>query len=363
METSRYEFKDIEKRVHSALHENLTLLSAFYPPTKEFKLVFKKDMFTRNNRAGFFEVIYYLLNTLNPELTAEKLLSWPIRELKSEPKFRAEVVAYVNVLNSLYENANIPTCQPSSLISPGGYRFAKFMLKISQLVVYEHLKKTCISLHSHIKPHKNINLGTDKELNKVTKAIEKETNNLMENFNKYHAECVNKSTELIERMEKLNREIQKSRETLEDIRADLNEQYPITMSINTVKEKIIELKRQINEVQEMNNLFVSGEQLMKYLSDPSMNVEHQEEKFNVPEDVAHIITNTENLNLCEFFEALKVFLETKALQLQSPTDCCMQQTKEALEIYSMRNQETLNQLEVQQAKIRNIQNKLRALIL
>ncbi|GJQ81882.1 hypothetical protein Trydic_g9907 [Trypoxylus dichotomus] len=127
--------KALEFQVHDALYKNIEILTFFHPPHKDFYDVFKKDMFVKNNKTAFVHIVYFLLRVLNPNLIKSKIASWPVLDIQDERQFRSEVVKYLNELNDLYENANLPNVMPSQLVSPGGFRFArlKFYKNLSNL--------------------------------------------------------------------------------------------------------------------------------------------------------------------------------------------------------------------------------------
>lgn len=156
--------RECEARVHEQVYSNVYLLTLAYPNSQNLDAILSKEMFVKNNKAAFQQVTYFLLNVLNPEVVKERLPSWPPLEPRKETQFRNEVMKYVNELNILYEDANIPTLMTSHLISPGGFKFAKFMLKLSQLVLQVHVRKDPIikqEILYPVRPNRNPEVTTN----------------------------------------------------------------------------------------------------------------------------------------------------------------------------------------------------------
>lgn len=127
--------------MHTQVYLNIYSLTLCYPSTEDFKRVFARDMFIKNNKTAFHQVIYYLLSILDPETIKVKIQSWPIYTPKREAQFRREVITYVKELIAFYEYPDMPLLMASHLISPGGYRFTLFILKLSQMVITVQLRK------------------------------------------------------------------------------------------------------------------------------------------------------------------------------------------------------------------------------
>ena len=67
------------------------------------------------------------INKKAKELLKQKVPTWPLYDVRSENEFRNEVMKYVNELNTIHEDANIPNIATSHLITPGGFKFIKFI--------------------------------------------------------------------------------------------------------------------------------------------------------------------------------------------------------------------------------------------
>lgn len=172
--------REQEAKIHSQLHSNLHTLTLLFPPSDDFRRVFVRDMFVKNNKAAFHHVVYYLLSVLEPDLIKTKITSWPLFSPKQEAQFRGEVMKYVNELNGVYEFANVPLLMTSHLISPGGYKFARFMLKLSQLVMTVVLQKDLnvkVTFLYPLKANKNAQIAKNnlQRLKQKTRQIERET--------------------------------------------------------------------------------------------------------------------------------------------------------------------------------------------
>lgn len=354
--------KEIEQKVHENLYNNLALLTAFYPTNKEFDAVFRKDMFVKNNKGAFFEVIYYLLNILNPDLTKHKLLSWPPYDIKKEAKFRTELLSYINELNQIYENADIPACQASSLISPGGFRFAKFMFKVSQLVLYEHLKKAGqLPQLYRLKPHKNYSLLTKaqlKHLKEETKLIERETNELLKSFSQHQVDVKGKAEDITNDLTKVNKAIHIAKKELLETKTEFNLKFPTEPTPMNLEEKQVTVDAHIQKIFELDKLFQYSEKLLNKISGKNLTLEHDEENFKMPSEVSHIITNKKVLNLEEYIRALRVLLERRALELRSPTSSSIRRSVVTLNALSSKYQLVLKQLELDHDRINNMLDRL-----
>lgn len=342
--------KETEHKIHESLYNNLMLLSEFYPTTKEFNSVFRKDMFVKNNKVAFFEVIHYLLNILNPVLTKQKLTSWPIYDVKKEAKFRNELIMYLNELNLLYENADIPTCQASTLISPGGSRFAKFMMKISQVVLYEHLKKSNqLAPLYNLKPHKKLSVVNQAQLchlEENTRLIECETNEVLQNFEKHYIEVSSNAEQITNRLTEANKCIEHSKKELNQTQQEFNLKYSSYPPLTNLEENLEILKKQVKKIVRLNELFNLSEKLLHQISGLNQTLVHNEDSFIIPSEITHIISNRKQLSLVEFFKGLTVLLERKALKLKSPTTSCMEKNMQKIFALSLNYQAILKQLEV-----------------
>lgn len=134
------EQKKIEKEQHELLYYNIEVLTMEFPTSENFNKCLKKDMFTKNNKTAFQQVIHFLLNIYDPTLFKQKI-QWPVLDIKMETEFRNEVMKYCNELATTNKDSGIPLLMLSHVISPGGHKFVNFMYKLSQFVLFDHLQK------------------------------------------------------------------------------------------------------------------------------------------------------------------------------------------------------------------------------
>ncbi|KAJ8915232.1 hypothetical protein NQ315_015455 [Exocentrus adspersus] len=327
--------REAEIKIHEQLYGNLFLLSQFYPTSKDFNSIFKKDMFMKNNKAAFFEVVYYLLHVLNPVLTKEKVTEWPPYDIKAENRFRLEVLKYINELNVLYEYADIPHIMSSHFITPGGLKFTKFMLKLSQLVLYEHLKRTSDSdIMYHPKPSKNKNLcqANLDNLKKATTVAELEASDLLKGFEQVRFSVTKKAVSIDNELKQLNEDICIAKKQNIEIREEFNKNHPTYPSQETLQDKINSLKSQYQGMQDIRQLLAECEGLVSYLNGNELVLEHCNEGLK--------LKDSEELNLIDFFQALNMLLEKKSLELPYPTTTAVS-----------RNTEKIKELSVQYSEI------------
>lgn len=228
--------KEEEKKYQNALYKNLYVLTLEYPPSNDFKKIFKTNMFEKPNKEAFHQVVYYLLYILSPKDVKVKLPSWPILDKGMEVKFRDEVLHYLNNINSTYENADIPPIMKSHLIAPGGYNFTLMMFRLSQLVFYQHLVKNHDQpdlLLQRIKLSKNdgITLKRIDELVARINVIETENSKIQDEFCRF-LECIrNKANNIVNEQKKVDLIYVENAKKLEEMKT--------SFEAHTSKENII----------------------------------------------------------------------------------------------------------------------------
>lgn len=195
--------RECEAKVHEQVYSNIYLLTFAYPTSENLEKILSKDMFVKNNKTAFQQVTYFLLTVLNPEVVKQKLPSWPPLEPRIETQFRNEVMKYVNELNTIYEDANIPVLMTSHLISPGGFKFAKFMLKLSQLVVLVHLRRDPSIKQDvlyPIRPNKNaeVTVNCIKRVKCKKNKINEETNDSKLGYEKFKCDSQSKALAIMQ---------------------------------------------------------------------------------------------------------------------------------------------------------------------
>ncbi|XP_023025775.2 uncharacterized protein [Leptinotarsa decemlineata] len=331
MSTNLRQYKENENRIHDQLYDNLCALKYFYQPSQDFKRIFKKDMFVKNNKAAFYEVAYYLLDILNPELTRQKLSTWPPYEIRRENKFRSEILQYINELNSIYENADIPHIMPSHLISPGGSKFTKFMLKLSQLVVYEHLRKTKESaLFACPKPNKNAIMTrvTINNMKTATFKIENSTSNYLIKYENQYKKVKEQAQSLVTDLADLNDKIGEARKKLLLTKEEFRNKYPLYPDIKFLKENIKHLENEWDMLKQINHLFLESKELLSYLTSNNSLLEYNKEEIKKPNILLHSITNNDPLNFPLMFQSLNIFIEEKSMVLSNFTPSFIKETTE-----------------------------------
>ncbi|CAG9838887.1 unnamed protein product [Diabrotica balteata] len=306
-------FRYIEAKVHEELYNNLYLLSQVYETNSEFNRVFKKDMFVKNNKAAFYEVVYYLLDTLNRELTKEKLKSWRPYDIKGENKFRSELLKYINELNIHYTHANIPPIMSSHLISPGGFKFTKFMLKLSQLVIFEYLQNNsrALLLYCPIQST-NTTLMQAKfdSINRITFEVKLRINTTLE---KFQEDC-NKQKNVADSLVKNLTDLQKSISTAKKVQLTAEEEffnkYTVYPSINSLEDKIVSLNSLWNRLSNIHSLLEDCKSIHEYLLSNDLVLHH-----TVNSQKTSNCQKEQKLNLPEFFTTVATLLNSKSLEL------------------------------------------------
>ncbi|XP_060525602.1 uncharacterized protein LOC132701565 [Cylas formicarius] len=328
------DFKDhrkVEQKVHQTLYANLDLLTRRYPTRKEFKAIFRKDMFVKNNKAAFFEVMYYLLEILDPQLVKEKLISWPPYDPKQEPKCRNEILKCINELNSRFENADIPLCQASSLISPGGYRFAKFLLKISELALYEYLcKNTENDILYKLKVAKNSTSVSKNQLNnlrKETNSIERETKMLYSNFKHHYIDLSEQALELHENIVKLDADTRKAKIEYQSMTKEFNLKFPLYPSLESIRRELEKLQKQTQTIQSIYTLLEDCDRLVESLK-------HSELRFDpdsVQSELQMCVIGKGQIDLAAFFREVSVFIERHLLKLPNFSPAFLNKKREQVQ--------------------------------
>ncbi|XP_017770752.1 PREDICTED: uncharacterized protein LOC108558368 [Nicrophorus vespilloides] len=335
--------KDKENKIHEELYNNIYLLTLMYQTSKEFDHVFKKDMFTKNNKAGFHQVIYYLLHILNPNVMKQKLPSWPPLDIRSENQFRNEVMKYSNELNSIYENANIPTVLTSHLISPGGYKFVKFMLKISQLVLYEHLKeaKQDVML-TMIKPTKSkiMNKRNISHLGIIHTKIHEECDQIKSEFNLVFASYKEKAESMKNQLQGFNKSLPALRNEVRDLKESNTD-----IDIDEIDLKLEGIKKKVNEVNDVRDNFVQAQKLLNSLLCKENLLEYKPGEYKIPQEISHLINPYANqLNLFNILESFILLMERKFFQIKPIDASEVTASKEKYESFNEELEKLLKKL-------------------
>ncbi|KAK5647500.1 hypothetical protein RI129_002392 [Pyrocoelia pectoralis] len=311
--------KEYEMRFHDNFYTNVYLCTLNYPPQETFNSVFKKDMFVKNNKVGFQQVVYYLLEILDKDVLKQKISTWPLYDIRSENEYRNEVMKYVNELNTIYEDANIPNIATSHLITPGGFRFIKFIFKLSQFVLYQHLQRNiCPTMLLPLQPSNldDVTMEAIERVEKVASTINKSVNSVIKNFNQKFASIkvishnirneiwiASDLNESYEGKLKLLKNVSKSKDSSTEISVDI---FGTLNTLRLLKEKVERATVLNSYLENRPELTYNGE--LSCVVDPMRKIRIENNTLNLP-------------NLLESFNLL---LEQKCLEVK-PTN------KESLE--------------------------------
>jgi hypothetical protein len=302
------EQKRFEANLHDELHNNIFLLTQEYPPTKEFQAVFKKDMFVKSNSAAFQQVTHYLFTILDPDLTKKKIPLWPLYDSKSERDFRKQVAEMTDAIRAKYEQVAIPPIMPSQLVCPGGYNFAKYVLKLSMLVMCEHLKKNVATkesqLLSPIRQHPNpvVTNAIVRNLKLKTGAVEARVKQTWQNFQEEFVAATAGAGSLVEDLARLEGELRGLNLELKELKMGANQTRRVD------GEGLDGLREEMAHLEGIRNLCKMCRESLTYLNNDRLEL-----KFNKNESIPKSfgclnVVDGEELNLHNFFSGLTVLL-------------------------------------------------------
>ncbi|KAF5292603.1 hypothetical protein FQA39_LY13936 [Lamprigera yunnana] len=308
--------KELEMKVHENFHNCVHFLTLSYPPSENFALVFKKNMFVKTNKVGFQQVMYYLLDVLDKDLLKKKISSWPLYDVRSENEFRKEVMRYINELNIIYEDANIPNITTSHLITPGGFKFIKFMCKLSQFVLYRCIKKNPTiepNILVPLKPNKNevVTKENIDTLTKITNSINKSTELVKDDFEKLLGD-VKLEAELLEHEVHIaNDEVEELKEQLNILKGQFSE-IDLVYDENEIDTAMI---NNLNTLKELKEKFNKTELLTSYLENP-LKLKHDKEVDLLKDPMNRLRVEGGVLDLSSLVEGCIVFAERKRLEIK-----------------------------------------------
>lgn len=298
--------KALELQVNEMIHKNISILTYFHPPHKDFHEIFRKDMFIKNNKSAFIHVVYYLLHTLNPNVIKTKIRSWPVLDVNYERQFRNEVFKYLNELNDIYKNAKLPSVMASQLVSPGGFRFAKYILKLSILVLQE-VQMNNSRLGNKILMRPNLSrhgVTAEKQIlhiDKLTSHINHETQLKRLEFHKKYLELKDEADKILKELEEVQTAIKEMQDKIDGF------------NVNVIKNS-----QQYEERIE----FINADLLKVTLH---CDVLHQiKEKLDYIRKSNLTLENTsiscEELDLISLFEKFHLEMESYCLEMESLTE-------------------------------------------
>lgn len=304
--------REEETKIHAQLHANIHALTLLYPPDDEFKRVFQKDMFSKNNKAAFQQIVYYLLHLLEPETIKVKVPSWPIYTPKQEAQFRTEIMKYINELHVLYEYGNVPTIMASHLISPGGYRFAKFVLKLTQLVMSVVLQR----LDSGVKATFLFPLKVGKHRVEIVEntlgRIKAKTRRIKISTAQIYGDCEGYVEFAHSEAKKIVEEKKIVRERLKTFSKNNNQIPDVVFTYSLILSDL-----NLDYSTKLLNLALEIQKLISYLFDNEIQLTFNKNTL-LPQNIQkHFLRNNNSqIDLGKFFETLTTFIST--LRLQKP---------------------------------------------
>ncbi|KAL3280270.1 hypothetical protein HHI36_017765 [Cryptolaemus montrouzieri] len=258
----------IDREFQEQLYTSIALLNMIHQPSEDFLTVFRRDMFAKSNKAAFFQVVHYLLTVLNPELVKEKLITWPtLNVISRENKFRNEVLQVLNELNSIYEDANLPTVMSSHLVAPGGYKIIYFMYRLSQLVLYKELKKDNEVLQRpRIGKNEELNETVHANFRKVIADINVETNREVEKFEKKFEFFNKEAKKTMSEYKTTNNQLKNMKEEIDQEKSKIN---------NLLDEELVEKFKTLQQksivINKITDAYTECESFISQLTEHSEN--------------------------------------------------------------------------------------------
>lgn len=309
--------KELEQKLHDEFYKNVHTLTLIHPSSKEFNSVFKKDMFVKNNKVGFQHVVYYLLSILDSAKLKQKVPTWPPHDIRSENQFRNDVMKYINELSTIYVDADIPQIATSHLISPGGFKFIKFMFKLSQLVLREVIKNRphmATGVLLPIKPSKQEVVTTEniKKLRTITNKINTDSGQLKEDLDKQFNEAKMEAEDIIGKQQETSQRIKQLQQKLHSLKMESGDD----LSLQDEENIKLALEAKLNSLEELKNNFDKCKSLMSYLRNGEATFEYDKD-LKLPLDVSHIVRfDGDDLDLCSLLEAYNVLIDHKRLEIK-----------------------------------------------
>lgn len=313
-------------KVHDELYENLLLLTKVYPAGNKMEGMLKKDMFKKNNKAASHEVLYYLLKVADPQLVQDTITTWPPYDIKRETKFRREVLQCFEEVRSRH-HADLPNIMASHLISPGGYKFAHFIYKLSQLVMFQHLKKTEAENILRIpKKYSKFTPLMYKNIKSLTDSAEREVTDCLEEHEKYYADSLALSRKILDNRKKSKKLIFELTGRFKDVKVEFDKKYPSYPSVTHLMESLQSLKSNWDCMKKIHWLFQECNTSISYLTSKDQVLEHNK-------DFLKGCLNQQELDLSEYFKYLSVYCEKSAFELPNPTKTFLKEIDVKLDVF------------------------------
>lgn len=303
------ERKAHEDMLHQKFHEIMQTLIRSYPPSKGFMEVFKLNMFKKNNKAGFQQVVHYLMNILDYDLVQQKpSLSLPL-DPRSEIEFRNEVMKYIKNLSLSYKDIEIPPLVTSHLISPGGFKFISFIFKFSQLVLYENVKRNSSKDSAVLLPLKvsNDDLRNQQNIDRLrvlTTKIYADTHHIIHAFNRKLNQSRVEAENIMQEQADLIKEINK-------LKGEISQQP----SQDTVEIDVSYIQKNIDLLNLINDNFEKCRSFINNLQDENYQIEFNPQT-KLPTEMAKLVkVRNGKLDLISFFNGFIILMEQKRFEI------------------------------------------------
>lgn len=253
--------------VYSLLNENLSLLTELQPPSKvkpqPLKLTLSKTTFIKPNKAAFNDTVYYLLYCINTDLT-EKLI-WPIIHSKDEHQFRNDLTSCLIKINALYKGCDIPITPSSQFASPGGYKIAYLLFKMSQLAMVQLLQKCGVT--DVLLPNKVTDPQSIEDLKLATMCIENETREELKKIPERQIELMQKADVIVKTTKTVHQDVAM-------LKKQLKEKLSVSDKNVVTEESLEQLRYQVKQVVELEQSFIKLQKMTKYVE--SLIIEHKQ---------------------------------------------------------------------------------------
>lgn len=316
MATQGLSMKDQENVLHEMIYKSISTLILIYPTSVDFKEKFKPGMFRKNNQPGSQQVVYLLLSIIDPEDINKRITCWPITDIRMESKFRMEVMRFYAHLQEKYDDFGLKTLLSSHLITPGGYKFAKFILKLTDLAWFVHLSK-------------DRNLGDILLRPKPSKHDVDMSSDMMLQFKNATQIVKDDATELLAQHENLNREYDSEIEAMDENLLEIKRKIHDLHNKSSPAENILqeefkksglenyenwlksEIQIRLTKLSEISKKFKNCSEVTKYLLSKDNVL-----SYNKSNDLfSNAIDSDDKLNLIKFFENVLKYLQGKLSEL------------------------------------------------
>lgn len=300
--------RDCEAQLQEQLYSNICLLSILHPPVdSKVQEVLKKDMFAKSNKTAFQHIVYYLLSLLDPKSIKEKIPSWPLLIPRQETEFRNEVMAYINELSSIYKDADVPTLMTSHLVSPGGYKFMRFLLKLTELVMRICLDNDNDLLYP-LKPNRNSTVTEHSKMNlkRLTEYVNEDTLSIKWESENYLQNSKFEAENILQHKIDLHSAINVRKDTLKSKRDIVGDDIDKQVSY-------IQRELEVPAMLQKGSLDITF--LISHLLSEQMVLHFDSSRYMLPKELS--CNNNESFNNLQFFKKFCLFLDKIHLTMPS----------------------------------------------